>query len=210
MLSIEGEHASEGRHHNSRFEESCSEGSTTRSTSSVPASAQRVAIVLRSHPLLTAERLETLTQALALFENNTGAQIVLLPFQRSLDYAIAQQIQPRLSSRTELVLEEDPRTLKGIFQSIDFTIAMRLHGLIMAAAEGNRCFALSYDPKVTRLMEDLHMKGYDLSKLPTHATTIAQDWQNCLEAANPIERQTIGDRIEQSQMHQKLLAQVFC
>jgi len=45
-------------------------------------------------------------------------------------------------------------------------IGMRLHSLIMVAAEGCRCFALSYDPKVNRLMEDLAIPGWDVADLP--------------------------------------------
>jgi len=37
-------------------------------------------------------------------------------------------------------------------------IGMRFHSLIMAAAEC--CFALSYDPKVSQLMEELAMPGW--------------------------------------------------
>jgi len=39
---------------------------------------------------------------------------------------------------------------------------MRFHSLIMAAAEGCRCFALSYDLKVSQLMEELAMPGSEI------------------------------------------------
>ena len=57
------------------------------------------------------------------------------------------------------------------------TIGMRLHSLIMASAEGSRCFALSYDPKVTRLMESVPMPGFELEQLPINAPQISEAWQ---------------------------------
>jgi polysaccharide pyruvyl transferase WcaK-like protein len=35
------------------------------------------------------------------------------------------------------------------FQEIEMVIGMRYHSLIMAAAEGCRCFAISYESKPT-------------------------------------------------------------
>jgi len=45
-------------------------------------------------------------------------------------------------------------------------IGMRFHSLIMAAAEDCRCFALSYDPKVSRLIAEVPMPGWELDQLP--------------------------------------------
>ena len=170
---------------------------------------KRVAVVLRSHPLLTDERLSVLTEALKNFETETQSQILLLPFQRSLDYDIAVKIQDQLSDQAELLMLEDPRQLKGVFQSVDMTIAMRLHALIMAASEGCRCFALSYDPKVSRLMEDLDLQGYELETLPSDSGYIAHHWQQTLNTKATFDETSISDRIHQSQQHQTLLRKVF-
>lgn len=181
----------------------------TQSLPSDSESSKRVAVVLRSHPLLTDERLKVLTEALKTFEENTQAQILLLPFQRSLDYDIAVNIQDQLSENAELLMLEEPSQLKGIFQSVDLTIGMRLHALIMAAAEGCNCFALSYDPKVTRLMEDLDLQGYELETLPSDSVYIANHWQQTLKAKATFDQTSIRDRIHQSQIHQTLLREVF-
>ena len=179
------------------------------SSSEAEENVTKVAVVLRSHSLLTATRLKVLTEALQTFEANTHSRILLLPFQRSLDYDIAVNIQDQLSEDAELLMLEDPRQLKGIFQTVDMTIAMRLHALIMAAAEGCRCFALSYDPKVTRLMEDLELQGYELDALPSDSVHIASHWQQYLNEKATFDEQAISDRVSQSQIHQKLLHEVF-
>jgi polysaccharide pyruvyl transferase CsaB len=136
----------------------------------------RVAVVLRSHPQLTPERLDTITQALRALQVQTQAFIVLVPFQESQDLAIAQTIHAQLPSISHIVQMTDPRQLKGVFQRVEMAIAMRLHGLMMAAAEGCRCFGISYDPKVQRLIEDIQCPGWALTAVPYQSSVIAQQW----------------------------------
>lgn len=133
--------------------------------------APRVAVALRSHPALTADRLAQFSQALSNFQTATATSVLLVPFQASKDLAIAQSIQPYLKGPNQILQLSDPKQLKGIFRGVEMAIAMRLHALIMAAAEGCRCFALSYDPKVTHLAEDLDMPGWEMSTTPPTQTT---------------------------------------
>ncbi|HEY9826546.1 MAG TPA: polysaccharide pyruvyl transferase CsaB, partial [Stenomitos sp.] len=112
--------------------------------------APRIAVVLRSHPLLTPERIDCIGQALQQVQTQTQGTILLVPFQQSQDLGVAEllhhQLSPnRLTPSSEIIALTDPRQLKGIFQTVDMAIAMRLHGLMMAAAEGCRCFGISYD-----------------------------------------------------------------
>lgn len=125
--------------------------------------APRVAVCLRSHPWLTSQRLEQIAQALADFQTATQTCLLLLPFQPMRDRAIAEQIQARLTGASEILSVEDPRQLKGVFRGVEMTIAMRYHALVMAAAEGCRCFGLSYDPKVAQLLQFLDLPGWDLN-----------------------------------------------
>jgi polysaccharide pyruvyl transferase WcaK-like protein len=136
-----------------------------------------VAVNLRSHPALTPERLEILIQALIDFQKVTQVHLLLVPFQKSQDFAIAQSIAQRLPGSHQLILIPDPTELKGLFRSVKMTIGMRLHSLIMASSEGSRCFALSYDPKVTRLMEETQMPGFELGQLPMEPNQISAAWQ---------------------------------
>jgi polysaccharide pyruvyl transferase CsaB len=172
-------------------------------------STPRVAVVLRSHPALTSCRLATITEALQKLQLQTNADILLIPFQPSQDKAIAQAIRDslneKLPNRSQIIIQKDPRRLKGIFSSVDLTIAMRLHGLIMAAAEGSHCSAISYDPKVSYLMQDLGISGWELADLPDDAQLLTDAWVDHLENRD----QFLGDRVQQLKqqalIHQKIL-----
>lgn len=171
--------------------------------------APRVAINLRSHPKLTPTQLEHLTTALIAFQKATQTCILLVPFQRSQDLAIAEQIQPRLPGVSKILMIEDPYQLKGIFRGVQMAIAMRLHGVIMAAAEDCRCFALSYDPKVSQLMQDVSIPGWELSDIPTDPNHICQIWLDCYangESLSSDRRQFLRDR---ALIHQELLHQAL-
>jgi polysaccharide pyruvyl transferase CsaB len=167
----------------------------------------RIALCLRPHSSLTPERLARLGQALGQLQEKTGASILLLPFQPIQDRAIAQQIQQSLPGQCQLLEIADPRYLKGIFRQVDMAISMRLHGLIMAASEGCRCYALSYDPKVKRLMEALDMPGWDLANLPPTVDGITQAWQQQFEQGQPLTKEQIQSLRDRAFMHRDLLKQ---
>jgi polysaccharide pyruvyl transferase CsaB len=166
----------------------------------------RIAVVLRSHPLLTPERLNNIAHALEILYTQTQAQIVLVPFQMSQDLAIAQALHAQLPNISHLVQLTDPRQLKGIFQGVEMVIAMRLHGLIMAAAEGCRCFGISYDPKVQRLMEEINCPGWDLAHFPEDRSAMVAQWMQVYHASPSLteaQRQTL---MQQARQHQNLLS----
>ncbi len=165
----------------------------------------RVAVTLQSHPQLTPTRLANLTQALVNFQTATQTFILLLPFQKSEDLSIAQAIQPHLQDVSKILCLEAPQQLKGVFRGVDMAIGMRLHSLIMAAAEGCRCFALSYDPKVNRLMEDVEMPGWDLVNLPDDINLISQTWIQHYYNSQPLASERIESLKNRALMHQELL-----
>lgn len=138
--------------------------------------APRVAVTLRAHPQLTPTRLGNLTKALVDFQKATKTFILLIPFQKSTDLAIAQAIEPALKDVSKIITIEEPTILKGIYNGVEMAIGMRLHSLIMAASKGCRCFALSYDPKINRLMEELEMPGWDIDDLPDDANVMSTAW----------------------------------
>ena len=170
----------------------------------------RVAVVLRSHSELTSCRLATITEALQKLQMQTEAHVLLIPFQPSQDKAIAQAIcdalNEKLPNHSQIIIQKDPRRLKGIFNSVDLTIAMRLHGLIMAAAEGSHCSAISYDPKVSYLMKELGISGWELGDLPEDAQLIADVWVNNLENRDPLLSDRVQQFKQQALIHQKILA----
>ncbi len=172
--------------------------------SSIP--TPRIAVMLRSHPELTPQRLTCIIQALQSLQQATNAYLLLIPFQPTKDQAIANQIHVSLPKVSQVVIQSNPRILKGIFQGVDLAIAMRYHGLIMAAAEGCRCSAISYDPKVSRLMSDLNISGWELQNLPTDSQTISKAWLEQFTTGRPFSAEQINMLVEQALIHQQVLA----
>ena len=167
--------------------------------------APRVAVNLRSHPLLTPDRLAVLTRALVEFQTATQVCLLLVPFQASQDLAIAETIQPQLPGVSKILTLENPQELKGVFRGVEMAIAMRFHGLIMAAAEGCRCCALSYDPKVTYLMDELGLPGWELADLPLDSHQISQAWLEIYANGEALSDDQIHSLVDRALMHQDVL-----
>ena len=167
-----------------------------------------VAINLRRHPLLTPQRVDLLIQALSHFQQASQAHFRLIPFQGSQDLALAEAIALALPGPYEILSREDPRELLALFEGVDLTIAMRLHSLIMAAAAGDRCFALSYDPKVSALMAEIGIPGWELESLPAHFEEISQIWQSQLLQGQPLRVEQLLELRQQTQVHRHLLARI--
>jgi len=172
-------------------------------------STPRVAVTLRSHPQLTARRLANLTRALIDFQTATQASIVLLPFQDQQDLSIAQAIRPQLPYDSQILSLEDPQVLKGVFRGVEMAIGMRLHSLIMAASEGCRCFALSYDPKVKQLMSDLKMPGWDLENLPSDPNIISNSWLEHFVNGRALSPDQLQSLVERAMIHKQMLIEVL-
>jgi polysaccharide pyruvyl transferase CsaB len=171
--------------------------------------APRVAVTLRSHPQLTETRLANFTRALIDFQTATQTCILLVPFQQTQDLAIAQAIQPQLPGVSQILCVEDPRSLKGVFRGVEMAIGMRLHSLIMAAAEGCRCFALSYDPKVSQLMKELEMPGWDLAQLPEDPNLMSQTWLEHYANGDSLTPEQIQSLVDRALMHKDLLSEAL-
>jgi polysaccharide pyruvyl transferase CsaB len=171
--------------------------------------APRVAVNLRSHRHLTPERLTVFTRALIDFQKATQVCLLLLPFQASEDLAIAQTIQPQLPGVSHVLQLEHPAELKGVFRGVEMTIAMRLHALIMAASEGCRCFALSYDPKVTQLMQQIDMPGCEVSNLPLDSTQLSRMWLELYANGDALSEDQNHSLVDRALMHQDVLQRVI-
>ncbi|ASC72851.1 hypothetical protein XM38_038110 [Halomicronema hongdechloris C2206] len=180
--------------------------------------APRVAVAVRSHRWFTPARLEQFAKALADFQQATRTCILLVPFHPAQDLAIATAIQQHLVGPNHLFQLSDPRQLKGLFRGVEMTIAMRLHGLIMAAAAGSRCFALNYDPKVGQLMVDLDLPGWQLSPnapnaigdpWPPTPTDMCQIWLKHYANGDPPSADQIQSRVDRALIHQDLLQEIL-
>jgi polysaccharide pyruvyl transferase CsaB len=171
--------------------------------------APRVAVTLRPHPQLTAQRLETLTKALIDFQKATETFILLVPFQATQDLAIAKSIATRLGDSGKIISLEDPRELKGLFKGVEMVIGMRFHSLVMAAAEECRCFGLSYDPKVSQFMSELDFPGWELTQMPEDAAQISTTWINYFANGDALEPSQIQSIVDRALLHQELLSEVI-
>ena len=167
--------------------------------------APRVAVTLRSHPQLTATRLANFTRALIDFQKATQTCILLVPFQRSQDRAIAQAIGSELPGANQILCLADPKALKGVFRGVEMAIGMRYHSLIMAACESCRCFALSYDPKVSKLMAELAMPGWDLAQMPDDPNLMSQTWLEHYANGDSLAREQIQSLVDRALIHRDLL-----
>jgi polysaccharide pyruvyl transferase CsaB len=136
----------------------------------------RIGVNLRLNSSLNDVKLEIIIQSLKQLQQQTLANIILIPFQESKDLEICQKIGKSLTQNYQIVNLENPQELKGLFRELDLMIGMRLHSLIMASSEKCPCFALSYDPKVTNLMKEIDIDGYELDNFPTDVQTITKKW----------------------------------
>ncbi|MGC1394534.1 MAG: polysaccharide pyruvyl transferase CsaB [Coleofasciculaceae cyanobacterium] len=170
--------------------------------------APRVAVTLRSHPSLTPQRLNHLTQALTRFQQATQTCILLVPFQDQ-DLSIAQTIATKLTGVHQILQLKDPRELKGLFQGVQMAIGMRYHSLVMAAAAECQCFALSYDPKISKLINELDIPGWELAQLPDDPNLICQTWLEYYANGDPLTNNQIQSLTDRALMHQDLLTETL-
>jgi polysaccharide pyruvyl transferase CsaB len=171
--------------------------------------APRVAVTLRQHPQLTPERIAAITRALIDFQTATQSFILLVPFQKSKDLAIAESIHRAMPKSSQIFCLENPQQLKGLFRGTEMAIGMRFHSLIMAAAEECRCFALSYDPKIDQLMADLDIPGWQIADLPEDPNLISQTWIECYANGDPLSPVQIQSFVDRALIHQDLLKEAL-
>jgi polysaccharide pyruvyl transferase WcaK-like protein len=111
-------------------------------------------IVLCWRPVshLSTQSWATLLQALARLAPDRP--VLWLPFHQEQDRGLLAKlagqdlVPPALLARSREVPVADPAAALDQFAGASLVVAMRLHGLILAALTGAPCAALSYDPKV--------------------------------------------------------------
>lgn len=105
---------------------------------------------------------EAAVRALTEVCRSHSLRVLVLPMQEEYDREICARAAARLSDagvETEIVREN----VRGVIAGARAVVAMRLHALIFATAAAVPVIALSYDPKIDALMEDLGMSAYVLS-----------------------------------------------
>lgn len=168
----------------------------------------RIAVNLRSHASLTPEKITVICHALTTLQTQLNASIILVPFQRSQDQAIAEQLYHALAEPKTIVALTRPEQFKSLFTQVDWLIGMRLHSLIMAAAVGCPCFALSYDPKVTQLQQQCQLAGLDLTHFSLDAAQLTEQWLTAFHQRQGLTLEQQNEIQQQVEQHHQLLTQL--
>jgi polysaccharide pyruvyl transferase WcaK-like protein len=89
-------------------------------------------------------------------------------------------LSPELERRSREVVPAHPREAMAVFASAGLVLAMRLHGLILAALSGSPTVALSYDPKVAAAAMAIGCPCQSLDA-PVKAKALLESWRSCLD-----------------------------
>lgn len=114
-------------------------------------------VALRSWPNVTDEQSIEYSKrtfaAICQAARQANIDLQFLPMQPAEDAPLAEKHRGEMSERDTVVEMNDlhPRDVMAHCAQADVMIAMRLHALIFAAAQGVPCVAINYDPKVESL-----------------------------------------------------------
>ncbi|MEB3276782.1 MAG: polysaccharide pyruvyl transferase CsaB [Cyanobacteriota bacterium] len=135
-------------------------------------------------------------------------EVIWLPFHAGQDRGLLEQLRREqvlpagLAARSREVLPERPREAMAVCSGAGLVLAMRLHGLILAALAGAPCAALSYDPKVAAAAEALGCPWHSLDAA-TERAGLAAAWTAVLDSPPPTAR--LMELRQQTVVHHRLL-----
>jgi len=112
--------------------------------------------------------------------------VLWLPFHAHQDRGLLAQLRQEglvpagLDGRSREVQADTPAEVMDLCSRSGLVLAMRLHGLILAAVSGAPVAALSYDPKVDAAARALGCPVHDLTA-PVQSEQLVEAWQSCLD-----------------------------
>lgn len=168
-----------------------------------------IVLCFRSSPLLGPAQWRQLLAALDQLATSADRQVLWLPFHRGQDTGLLARLQAEglvpeaLAARSRECLVTSPEQAMELFAGAGLVLAMRLHGLILAALASAPCCALSYDPKVAAAATALACPWVDLEEpLPT-APLLADQWLKALD--QPVDPERIAVQRQAARVHGALL-----
>jgi polysaccharide pyruvyl transferase CsaB len=124
-------------------------------------------------------------EALARLAVASDRPVLWLPFHGHQDRDLLADLEAEgllpasLRDRSQAVEAADPEEALDLFSSAGLVVAMRLHGLILAALAGAPTAALSYDPKVAAAATAIGCPCHGLDAAPP--ADLSSRWQECLD-----------------------------
>ncbi len=119
--------------------------------------------------------------------------VIWLPFHAGQDRGLLEQLRQQqllpssLAERSREVQVHTPAEAMDLCAASGLVLAMRLHGLILAAVSGAPVAALSYDPKVQAAAQALGCPVHQLDQPPSSAALVSA-WQPWVDQPQPAER----------------------
>ncbi len=134
-------------------------------------------------------------------------EVLWLPFHQDQDRGLLADLSrqglvgPALAARSRELAAATPQEAMAAFAQAGLVLAMRLHGLILAALAGSPCAALSYDPKVAAAAAGIGCPCHDLEAPPPPG--LQEGWAAVLD--QPPDQAGIAALRQESQVHRAVL-----
>jgi len=143
-------------------------------------------------------------------------EVIWLPFHAGQDRGLLAELLQAgllpagLAARSREVLAERPSEAMAVCSGAGLVVAMRLHGLILAALSGAPCAALSYDPKVAAAAAALGCPCQGLDQAPASDVQSSElqalllaSWSAALDTPPPAAR--LAALRQQTEVHRQVL-----